>query len=88
MKTTKDYLDELELLVEIEITTYSKKIDSNSNQEHFDKILKDFNTSIASIGTGTAHKIILEGIVDNGVAIAIANRLKVATERFIKLNSR
>ena len=84
----KEYLTELDLLIESNIISYSKRIDNNSTNEQFSKVLSDFNSSIAKIGTEIIHKSIVDGFTNDDITTEVGNRLSGATKRFIELNNK
>jgi hypothetical protein len=83
----KEYLTELDFLIERSIKSYSKKIENNSN-EQFNKVLSDFNSSIANIGTEIIHKSIIDGLANSDITTEVQNRLSSATKHFIELNQK
>lgn len=83
-----EYLTDLDLLIENDIKSYSKRIDKNSTKEQFEKVLSDFNSSIAKIGTEIIHKSIVDGFTNPHITTEIRNKLSSATKRFIELNNK
>ena len=58
MKSTIEYLNELEILLNIEIEIFTKKI-QHSDKIDYDKIVNEFESSISKITTDILHKTII-----------------------------
>jgi SPX domain protein involved in polyphosphate accumulation len=80
VKTTKEYINELEILVEQEFTMCKKKIEVDSNR--LDEIFKQFQSTISRLGTDLVHRTLMDGLTDSQLPTLVTVILSKATAKF------